>query len=282
MGQRQIFIFKTKTSSKCTDLGLILSHEAIKLCCFPVPWHFPHPLRCHILLKDFLRVNLGCPVAPLPLLSCQPGILLKIPLKVWAQLEGGLSPFPTCYRLHISKQKRGGWFGPCPLPTATASGNHRRCFQLCCLHSSSDKWAGFLPCSQGCLFVQTTTCGPSFCHHLLLALPLWPCVLLKVKWQFPCVSSFATWSPTAGSSAPTDVPKNLAATAWGSQEMEPMSMLWVMRALNNFWGSVCAMDVPCLMKMALILVTKVLQPCTKPANPPNPCLAGSAWGRTCE
>lgn len=125
------------------------------------------------LAGGFLCVNLGCPVALLPLLFCQPGFLLKHLLKVWTHLEGGLSPFPTCYRPHISKHKRGGWFGPWPPPTATASGNHRRCFQLCCLHSSSNKWAGFLPHSRGCLFVRTTTRGPSFCHHLVLAVPLW-------------------------------------------------------------------------------------------------------------
>lgn len=241
------------------------------------------PTEVSHLAEGFLHVNLGCPVAPLPLLSCQPGFLLKIPLKVWGQLGEVCVLFQLALDRTSQSKREAGDLAPALFQQLQLQGTTGGVSSYAaCTPCLTNEQAGFLPCSRGCLFVQTTTRGPSFCHHLLLALPLWPCVPLKVKWQLSCVGRFASWSPTAGSSAPTDAPKNSAATARGSQETEPMSMLWVLGALNTFWGSVCAMVISCLIKMALILGTKVLQPHTKPTSPPTPYLAASAWGRTCE
>lgn len=100
----------------------------------------------------FLHINLGCP-DPHSLLSCKPGFLLKLSLEVWTQLGGRCqSSFPTC----TSQSTREMGDLALALSTATASENYRRCFQLCCLHSSSKKWAGFLSHSWCRHFFWTT------------------------------------------------------------------------------------------------------------------------------
>lgn len=246
LGQRQIFIFKCR-SYEYMCLGRF-QPETLKLYCL-----HPGALHLHWDVTSHWRIftcKSGLPVDPHPLLYCKPSFLLKLSLK-WAQLEGGcLSAFPTC-----TSQSTGEMGAlALALSTATASENHRRCFQLCCLHSSSNKWAGFLPHSRCRHFFWTTPhMGPP---RVTVCFKLFLCRFLQ-KWsgRFLVWGSFATWRPRSSAAVLLWMPPRMQLpTAWGSQETKPM---WVW-TLNTFQGLVCTMAVFCLIKMTLILSTEVL------------------------
>lgn len=235
------------------------------------------------LAGGFLRVNLGCPVPPLPLLSCQPGFLLKLLLKVWTQLEEGSVSFSNLlYTAHLKARERQVIW---PLPSSNSYS----------FREPQEVFPALLP---ALLIWQMSRFSASLLmlplcpnHHtwaLLLSSSVISCSTVTVGSPDSeaaaslCGVSLPCRDPQRGSSAPVNAPENSAATAWGSRETEPMSMLWVLGALNTFQGLVCAMAVSCLIKMTLILSTEVLQPSTNSASPPTPYPAANAWGGVCE
>lgn len=125
------------------------SNETVLLACILVlstHTEMLHPVG------GLLRVNLGSPCGSLSSSLLQTWLLIKAPTGSVNSAGRGMSAFPTF--TPQSRREMGDL--ALALSTATALENYRRCFQLCCLHSSSDKWAGFLPRSQCCHFFWTT------------------------------------------------------------------------------------------------------------------------------